>query len=104
MVRHQPSGIVVLTTRQSCAFQSTFLYKICFADCNKSTIGAFTELFAAFSPNLNVEHNGAHITAWGRMSKLPDELVMATKSKSEGGTGNAARFLAYCNKEVQPYV
>lgn len=65
--------------------------------------GAYTVLFAGFSPTLKEEHNGGFLTAWGRVSALPENLTRATRSKSEGGSGVAEKFLAYCNREIEEF-
>lgn len=71
---------------------------------SKPTVyGAYTELFAGFSPVLKEEHNGGFLTAWGRVSTLPENLTKATKSKSEGGSGVAEIFLEYCNREIKDF-
>jgi len=66
--------------------------------------GAYSELYAGFSPNLKAEHNGGFVTAWGRLADVPEDIAKGSKSKSEGGTGAAAKFLSYCDQEVKAYL
>ena len=65
--------------------------------------GAYTELYAGFSPDLNAEHNGGFLTAWGRVSELPENLTSALKSKANGGSGTAAKFMEYCDREIESF-
>ncbi|KAL9109737.1 MAG: hypothetical protein Q9227_005606 [Pyrenula ochraceoflavens] len=64
---------------------------------------AYTELFAGFSPQVTAEHNGAFIIPWGRFGQIPDDIARGLKSKSEGGTGLAKRFRAWCEEETRQY-
>jgi retinol dehydrogenase 12 len=60
--------------------------------------GAYSELFAAFSPNLKAENNGGYVLAWGRIAELPRYITDGLKSKAEGGTGEAKMFVDYCER------
>ncbi|MCJ1404313.1 hypothetical protein MMC11_007538 [Xylographa trunciseda] len=63
--------------------------------------GAYTELFAACSPQITTRDSGKFIIPWGRLGPIPDHIQEAMKSKSEGGTGNAERFWAWCETETK---
>ena len=65
--------------------------------------GAYSELFAAFSPQLKGENNGGYVVAWGRVSELPEDITDGLKSKSEGGSGAAKIFLEYCERETNKF-
>lgn len=65
--------------------------------------GAYSELFSGLSPDVKLEHNGGYQIAWGRHCDLPENLVKALKSESEGGTGVAAKFYDYCDREIASY-
>lgn len=41
---------------------------------------------------------------FGRLGENRDDLIVAMKLKSEGGTGGAKRFWEYCEKEAPAYV
>ncbi|KAI3390941.1 hypothetical protein diail_8339, partial [Diaporthe ilicicola] len=58
--------------------------------------GAYTELFAGFSPDVTVQKNGSFLIAWGRFSSIPDDIAIGIKSKEQGGTGLLKRFWDYC--------
>lgn len=66
--------------------------------------GAYSELYAAFSPDLTTENNGGYILAWGRIDKIPDDITKAMKDKKEGGAGGALRFWDYCERETNSFV
>lgn len=66
--------------------------------------GAYSELFSGLSPDVRMEHNGGYQMAWGRHCDYPENLVKALKTKSEGGTGVAAKFYDYCDREVVAYM
>jgi retinol dehydrogenase 12 len=66
--------------------------------------GAYSELYAGFSPDVRMEHNGRHTMAWGRHADLPTDLVKGLKGKSEGGTGAAQTFFDYCDREIKDFL
>jgi retinol dehydrogenase-12 len=77
------------------------LQNILFKPC---VYGAYSELYAGFSPDVTAKDNGGHLMAWGRKSYLPKEIADGLKSKSEGGIGSADKFFDYCDKEVKPFL
>jgi retinol dehydrogenase-12 len=66
--------------------------------------GAYSELYAAFSPDLKAEHNGAYITAWGRLAQLPEDLSNAIRKTEDGGSGAADKFCTYCERETSRFM
>lgn len=66
--------------------------------------GAYSELYAAFSPEIKAEHNGGHMMAWGRIAELPKDIIQGMKSKAEGGTGAKEKFMTYCDREVKDFL
>ena len=66
--------------------------------------GAYTELWTALSPDLTVAESGAYVLPWGRIGGFRAGIEMALKSVSEGGTGVAEKFLAWCEEETRPYI
>ncbi|KAE8444138.1 hypothetical protein EG329_000826 [Mollisiaceae sp. DMI_Dod_QoI] len=62
--------------------------------------GAYSELFAAFSPELKAENNGGYVMAWGRIAELPRNITHGLRSKAEGGSGEAKMFVDYCERET----
>lgn len=65
--------------------------------------GAYSELYASFSPEVTMAHNGGHLMAWGRLADLPDAILNGQKSEKEGGTGKQAKFVEYCDREVNKF-
>lgn len=84
--------------------------------------GAYTELFAALSPEVTLEKSGwwskdpinllllspiAHwlflVIPWGRFGSIRKDLEKAAKSHEEGSTGIAEQFWNWCEEQVKPY-
>lgn len=66
--------------------------------------GAYTEMWAGFSPDLVIEDGGRYILPWGRLHPSPrPDLLAAMRSKDDGGTGIAARFLDYCEEHTREF-
>ena len=67
--------------------------------------GAYSELYAGFSPEVTEQLNGGHLIAWGRKAYLPTEGgIDGLKTKAEGGTGAAERFYGYCDREIKNFL
>lgn len=85
--------------------------------------GAYTELFAGLSPKITIEETGAWgkcsimevlnylladedelVVPWGRILPIRKDLVAATKTEAEGGTGGAAKFWEWNEEQVKPYL
>lgn len=67
--------------------------------------GAYTELYAGWSPDLSLENNGAYVYPWGRVGTdtLRGDLLAASRSVEEGGTGQAGKFWEWCDKETKQF-
>ncbi|KAK4697870.1 hypothetical protein P7C71_g267, partial [Lecanoromycetidae sp. Uapishka_2] len=67
--------------------------------------GAYTELFAAFSPEVDQSKNGRHIVPWGRLyDGLRKDLLAAQKGEEEGGLGVARQFWEWSEGQVKDFV
>ncbi|KAF2805333.1 short-chain dehydrogenase [Mytilinidion resinicola] len=66
--------------------------------------GAYTELYAGFSPKLTGADNGEFFIPWGRKGVIPGHARTSLKSKTEGGTEVADRFFAWCQQETRKYL
>jgi retinol dehydrogenase-12 len=66
--------------------------------------GAYTELWAACSPELTMSNNGAYIGPWGRILNTRKDVVASMKRRSEGGTGVAEKFWDWCDLETEKYL
>jgi retinol dehydrogenase 12 len=63
-------------------------------------LGAYTELYAGYSPAITAEQNGAYIIPWGRLGMLrPDVQEQMT---AEGG--GSIKFWEWCEKETSQWV
>ncbi|KAL4884786.1 hypothetical protein BJY04DRAFT_182037 [Aspergillus karnatakaensis] len=65
--------------------------------------GAYTELFAACSPQVTTRTNGTYILPWGRFGTIPKHIEKGMRPTSDGGTGLAEKFWTWCEKETAPY-
>jgi NAD(P)-dependent dehydrogenase (short-subunit alcohol dehydrogenase family) len=62
--------------------------------------GAYTELWAGLSDDLNVDNNGAYVVPWGRLHRGPRKDIMdALKTTDDGGTGQASKFWEWCENQ-----
>jgi len=66
--------------------------------------GAYTELFAGFSPSLSGSNNGCYILPWGRVSVLPDDITAGMEIEAEGSNNKAERLYTYCKVETNAYM
>ncbi|KAL2217053.1 hypothetical protein M432DRAFT_620183 [Thermoascus aurantiacus ATCC 26904] len=65
--------------------------------------GAYSELYAGFSPDVKLEHNGGFIIPWGRHGTIPEHIAVGLKSTDEGGTGLSQQFWDWCVRETKSY-
>ena len=64
-------------------------------------MGAYTELWAGLSQELDIEDGGRYVVPWGRVHPDPrPDLLAAMKTREQGGTGIAASFVEYCEKQT----
>lgn len=67
--------------------------------------GAYTELWAGLSEDVTTQDGGKYAVPWGgRWHPSPrKDIVESLKSKAEGGTGGAAEFWDWCEKQTRPF-
>ncbi|KAI4866575.1 hypothetical protein F4820DRAFT_246743 [Hypoxylon rubiginosum] len=71
---------------------------------HKAGKAALTELYAGLSKDIGLETNGCYVIPWGRIStNMRQDLVDATKSVEEGGSGRAIEFWDFCVEKTQQY-
>ncbi|KAI1381384.1 NAD(P)-binding protein [Hypoxylon crocopeplum] len=66
--------------------------------------GAYTQLFAAFSPKVTPEMSGHFLAPWGRFWNVSKHMIAASKSQSEGGTGVARQFWDWTEFQVNLHI
>jgi retinol dehydrogenase-12 len=91
-----------------------------------SIFGAYTELFAGLSQEVTIKQSGSwsesispdnerrcirkltmfdHIVVpWGRFMDIRKDLIEASKTKAEGGSGVAEAFWEWSEEQVKPYL
>ncbi|KAF4472859.1 short chain dehydrogenase reductase [Fusarium albosuccineum] len=60
--------------------------------------GAYTELFAGFSPDITLENSGCWVIPWGRISPVRQDIQDAATN------GIGERFWAWCEGETREYL
>lgn len=71
---------------------------------HSAKMGAYTELWAGLSADLGIEEGGKYVVPWGRLHPKPrPDLLAALKTQEDGGTGVAAQFLEYCEKQTAEF-
>ena len=51
-----------------------------------------------------VTNNMAVVAPWGRFEPIRKDLLAATKTEAEGGTGKAAKFWEWSEEQVREYL
>lgn len=67
-------------------------------------MGAYTELWAGLSSDVTMQDGGKYVLPWGRLHPSPrPDMLAAMKTKEDGGTGVAAQFMDFCEKQTLPF-
>ncbi|KAH7324400.1 hypothetical protein B0I35DRAFT_424084 [Stachybotrys elegans] len=66
--------------------------------------GAYTELFAGLSPEVNIETTGKWVIPFGRVSYIKEHMEFAAKTEAEGGTGGTQKFWEWTQDQVKAYL
>ena len=66
--------------------------------------GAYTAIWAGLSTDLRLEHGGSYIVPWGRLQSSPRaDFLRAMRPVTEGGSGLASQFQAFCDSKTNEY-
>jgi NAD(P)-dependent dehydrogenase (short-subunit alcohol dehydrogenase family) len=61
--------------------------------------GAYTNLWSGLSQGMTSDDGGRYVVPWGKWHPEPKEdLLLALKDESEGGTGQAGEFYKWCEE------
>ncbi|KAJ9639717.1 short-chain alcohol dehydrogenase [Knufia peltigerae] len=66
--------------------------------------GAYTELFAGFSPDVQMKDGGRFIQPFGKVGHTRKDIELSRMPKSEGGNGVAEEFYEWTEKQVEPFL
>ncbi len=67
-------------------------------------MGAYTKLCSGLSGELGIGDGGKYVQPWGRVHPSPrPELLAALKTGEDRGTGVAALFMDYCEKQTAEF-
>ncbi|KAB5533479.1 hypothetical protein GE09DRAFT_1176965 [Coniochaeta sp. 2T2.1] len=65
--------------------------------------GAYTQLFAALSPEVTPAHNGGFIVPWGRFDVLPGHIEKEIRPAGDKEIGISRQFWDYCKGAVNGF-
>ncbi|KAH6658990.1 putative estradiol 17 beta-dehydrogenase [Truncatella angustata] len=65
--------------------------------------GACTQLFAGLAPEVTLEKSGSWVVPFGRFYPIREDLVTATKSVADGGSGGTEKFWDWTEAKVKAY-
>lgn len=74
---------------------------------HKAIQGAYTELFAGLSPDLNLEtlkDMDTWVIPFGRLGKVRPDLVSACRTAVDEQSGNVVEFFAWCDEQLNGYL
>ncbi|RGP74024.1 hypothetical protein FSPOR_1719 [Fusarium sporotrichioides] len=67
--------------------------------------GAYSELWAGLSTEIKFDDGGRYGIPWGNWHPSPrKDLLLSLKTKEDGGTGIAAAFWEWCDRETAKFV
>ncbi|KAI1131179.1 short-chain dehydrogenase [Nemania abortiva] len=108
--RHGPShNILSVATNPGAASTNLFRHTpsvryLAWPLLHKPELAALTQLYAGLSGDVTIETNGCYIIPWGRISSsLRGDLVEATKTPEDGGSGRASEFWDFCVEMTSKY-
>ncbi len=72
---------------------------------SRPEMGAYTMLWAGLAPDVTMQHAGGYSVPWGRWHPSPrKDVVLAMRSKEEGGKQLAEEFWKWCEAKAEPYL
>ncbi|KAI2643221.1 NAD(P)-binding protein [Xylaria nigripes] len=69
-----------------------------------SVYGAYTCIYAAFSPEVTLEKSGTYVAPWGNLWHVAANMINAAKSLEEGGDGTAKAFWEWCEAQLDKHI
>ncbi|KAI1112124.1 hypothetical protein F5Y14DRAFT_283275 [Nemania sp. NC0429] len=79
----------------TCMLQKTLLHP--------PRYGAYTNVFAGFSPEATMEKSGQFVGPWGKFRNVSNEMVEGSKPRSQGGNGTAQEFWSWSEAQIKAY-
>jgi NAD(P)-dependent dehydrogenase (short-subunit alcohol dehydrogenase family) len=98
-VSWNPGNLKTELQRHTDLFQKTAMRPLLYPAKN----GAYTELYAAASPDLTVADGGQFIAPFGRKFEPRLDIKKGLKEKSDGGSGVGAQFWDWCEKTTREF-
>ncbi|KAI4746945.1 hypothetical protein E4T50_02775 [Aureobasidium sp. EXF-12298] len=108
--RHNGSGVISLSAdpgnldtdlyRDMGSFQRAMARKLAL---KPAVFGAYTELFAGLSTEIEIKDNGAFVIPWGKIARPRQDIEQSLKGTEQGGTWLASRFWDWSENETATY-
>ncbi|KAJ4288087.1 short-chain alcohol dehydrogenase [Kalmusia sp. IMI 367209] len=95
-----PGNLVTDLTRHASWIQKLSLKPLLYP----VKFGAYTELFAGWSPEITKEKSGCYVLPWGRIGGYNSGLEKAVKRVEDGGEGKAEKLWEVCWEICRPYM
>ncbi|KAF4556342.1 Short chain dehydrogenase-like protein 43 [Elsinoe fawcettii] len=92
-VAWNPGNLNSELQRHMAGLMATFTKMICYPP----IFGGYTELYAACSPDIKLENNGAYVVPWGRIGSYRADIAEGVKG------GKAEKFWGWCERETKEY-
>lgn len=68
-------------------------------------LAAYTQLYCGLSEDITLQESGCYVIPWGRIhSELRKDLVEASKTEEDGGSGRAKEFWEFCDEKTREFV
>lgn len=66
--------------------------------------GAYTNLWTGLSESITIDDGGRYAVPWGKWHPgMKEDLLLASRSESEGGTGQAEEFWKWCEEVTKDF-
>ena len=70
----------------------------------KPIFGAYTELFAGLSPEVDEKAAGQYLIPWGRFAVMRKDIADGMKPTAKGESSVASKFWDWCEGETRQYM
>ncbi|KAI0113648.1 hypothetical protein GGR51DRAFT_546881 [Nemania sp. FL0031] len=79
----------------TCVLRKTLLYP--------PRYGAYTNVFAGFSPEVTLQKSGQFVAPWGQFRNVSKDMLEGSKPTSQGGNGTAKEFWDWSETQIKAY-
>ncbi|KAI0142660.1 hypothetical protein GGR57DRAFT_486114 [Xylariaceae sp. FL1272] len=83
--------------------QSTLFKVLTYPTLYPPSNGAYTQLWAGFSPDVTLDKSGSYVAPFGRFYPMRSDLEAAAKSEKDGGNGSTEKFWNWSEEQLRPF-